>query len=67
MMPSGAFALFISIFKLGFWLFLLAVAGRFIFALLCATIEAIRDDRRRAARMAAEAASDAPSMWERTI
>jgi hypothetical protein len=44
--------LFIIFFKLGFWLFVLAAAGMFIFALLlCATIVGIRDDRRRAARM----------------
>jgi hypothetical protein len=50
-MTPCAMALFIII-RMPFWLFLLAVAGMFIVALLlCATILGIREDRRQAARM----------------
>jgi len=47
----------IFIFNAAVWLILVAVAGLFLFALVCETIESTRDHNRRAARVAAGAAS----------
>jgi hypothetical protein len=49
------FAAVLIIFNVVFWLFLFTVAGLFVFALICETIESIRDHNRRAVRIAAEA------------
>jgi hypothetical protein len=58
----------IIIFKALVWLILLAVAGLFVFALICETIESIRDHNRRAARIAAGAptATSISGGWVRT-
>ena len=45
----------VIIFNAAVWLILLAVAGLFVFALVCETIDSIRDHNRRAARVAAGA------------
>ena len=44
----------IIIFEALVWLIPLAVAGLFVFALICETIESIRDHNRRAARLGAQ-------------
>ena len=54
------------VLKVAFWLFLLTVAGLFIFALICETIESIRRGNRKSGRIAAEA-PPATSMSEGTI
>jgi hypothetical protein len=41
-------------FNAVFWLFLLTVAGLFVFSLICETIESIRDHSRKAARLRAQ-------------
>jgi hypothetical protein len=46
------FAAVLIIFNVVFWLFLFTVAGLFVFALICETIESIRDHNRRAVRIA---------------
>jgi hypothetical protein len=51
------------IFNAVFWLFLLMVAGLFVFALLWETIESFRDHNRRVARIAAQV-PPAPSVSE---
>jgi hypothetical protein len=43
------------IFNAAVWLITVAVAGLFVFGLVCETIESIRDHNRRAARVAAGA------------
>jgi hypothetical protein len=54
----------IIIFKALVWLILLAVAGLFVFALICETIESIRDHYRRAA--GAPTATSGSGGWVRT-
>jgi hypothetical protein len=44
----------LTISKIVFWLFLIAVAGLFLFALISETIESFRNHNRRAARIAAQ-------------
>ena len=53
----------LTIFKVVFWLFLIAVAGLFLFALISETIESFRNHNRRAARIAAQV-PPAPSISE---
>ena len=53
----------LTIFKVVFWLFLIAVAGLFLFALISETIEGFRNHNRRAARIAAQV-PPAPSISE---
>jgi hypothetical protein len=42
------------IFNAVVWLFLLAMAGLFVFTLICETMESIREHNRRAARLGAQ-------------
>jgi hypothetical protein len=56
-------AVVLTIFKVVFWLCLIAVAGLFLFALICETIESFRSHNRRAARIAAHV-PPAPSISE---
>jgi len=58
----------IFIFNAAVWLILVAVAGLFVFGLVCETIESTRDHNRRAARVAAGAATvrSISGAWIRT-
>jgi hypothetical protein len=47
-------AVALIVFNAVSWLFLLTVAGLFVFSLLCETIESIRDHRRKAGRLRAQ-------------
>jgi hypothetical protein len=51
------------VFNVVFWLFLLTVAGLFVFTLVCETMESIRGHIRMAARIAAQV-PPAPSISE---
>ena len=59
-------AVALIVFNAVFWLFLLTVAGLFVFSLICETIESFRSHNRRAARIAAHV-PPAPSISERLI
>ena len=53
----------LTISKIVFWLFLIAVAGLFLFALISETVASFRSHNRRAARNAAQV-PPAPSISE---